>query len=260
MKKVNVKHGFLFLITALILSCDSGPKVIEAVESTDAHVHQNDEQQVKSSKDELHEVFSKEVLHTDKYTYINVTEGDSEQFWVAMPKNENARVGEKYYYRGGLFKKNFQSKEFDRVFETLYLVSEVRTQPFVKGINHSGSASGDKDAGLNTDKEGGNNDVKIEHNEGVTKISELVKNMAAYKGKVVRVIGKCSKINPQIMGKNWVHLEDGTADDFDFIVTTQENLMPGMIVTMEGVIATNKDFGAGYKYEIILEEGKVIGH
>ena len=56
-----------------------------------------------------------------------------------------------------------------------------------------------------------------------------------------------------IMGRNWVHLQDGSGKNLDLTVTTMENIPLGAILTMEGTIATNKDFGAGYKYDIIME-------
>jgi len=59
------------------------------------------------------------------------------------------------------------------------------------------------------------------------------------------------------MGKNWVHLQDGTADgnSFDLTITTQETVIVGETVTMEGIVVLNKDFGAGYAYEVIIESG-----
>ena len=72
-------------------------------------------------------------------------------------------------------------------------------------------------------------------------------------GKVIKVTGKCIKLNRMIMGRNWVHLQDGSGNNFDLTVTTTENVELGSIVTLEGTIALNKDFGAGYKYNVILE-------
>jgi hypothetical protein len=60
---------------------------------------------------------------------------------------------------------------------------------------------------------------------------------------------------------NWVHLRDGSgsaADQTnDLIITTVEEPKVGDIVTMNGVVRTNKDFGAGYSYKVIVEEGKL---
>jgi hypothetical protein len=60
------------------------------------------------------------------------------------------------------------------------------------------------------------------------------------------------------MNRNWVHIQDGTknASDYDLAVTTKETVKVGDIAVFEGVIAVKKDFGAGYKYEVIMEEAK----
>ena len=58
------------------------------------------------------------------------------------------------------------------------------------------------------------------------------------------------------MGKNWVHFQDGTSYEgaYDLMITTQENAQVGDVVIFEGVISLDKDFGAGYFYNVILEE------
>ena len=64
------------------------------------------------------------------------------------------------------------------------------------------------------------------------------------------------------MGKNWIHLQDGTGDPMhnshDLVVTSAENVEVGNIVTLEGTLAAEKDFGAGYKYDAIIEDAVVI--
>ena len=61
------------------------------------------------------------------------------------------------------------------------------------------------------------------------------------------------------MGKNWVHLQDGTGEpgNDDLLVTTQEEVAVGDVVVFEGTIVLNKDFGSGYSYEILMEEAKL---
>ena len=44
-------------------------------------------------------------------------------------------------------------------------------------------------------------------------------------------------------------------DEYDFVVTTNEIILEGQVVTFQGVVTLDKDFGAGYKYEIIVEKG-----
>lgn len=190
---------------------------------------------------------AEEALHTEKYTYVRVKEND-EDFWIAIPKTD-IEIGATYYYKGGLVKKNFPSREYNRVFETLYLVSGVSKQPVGSAVDQALAQSQSPEA-VEPPKE-------VKPAAGAVKIAEIVGNLSKYDGKTVKVTGKCVKINPMIMGRNWIHLQDGSANNFDLTVTTTENVTLGDVVTMEGVIATNKDFGAGYRYNVIMESATV---
>ena len=77
----------------------------------------------------------------------------------------------------------------------------------------------------------------------------------------MRVRGKVVKNSRMIMGKNWLHLQDGTGEpdkkQHDLVVTTMADATEGEIVTVEGVVAANRDFGAGYNYQVLIENAKV---
>ena len=94
--------------------------------------------------------------------------------------------------------------------------------------------------------------------KGSVKIAELVANPKKYEGKTIQISGQCVKINPNIMERNWVHLQDGSKDDYDLVITCDVQIPVGHTVTMTGKVVLNKDFGAGYQYDILLEEGVVI--
>ena len=61
------------------------------------------------------------------------------------------------------------------------------------------------------------------------------------------------------MGKNWLHLQDGTGSigSNDLLVTSADAAKPGDTVLVEATVAVNRDFGAGYKYRVMLEDAKV---
>ena len=103
-------------------------------------------------------------------------------------------------------------------------------------------------------------DIKIEPSEGVTPLSDLFENKKNYSGKTIKIKGKITKVNPSIMGKNWIHIQDGTSfeDQYDLTVTSDFIPEVGSIITVEGKIALDKDFGYGYAYPILMEEGKLI--
>ena len=250
MKIINLHFLYTSLIILLILSCDSKPKVIEsepAPNDSDMPSFQNMSPS-NESKSEEHKVTVNETLNTDKYTYINVSE-NGEKFWIAIQKRE-VEIGDTYYYKGGLLKKNFYSQEFDRVFETVYLVSDIWKKPSGSG----GSSALDENhskvhGGETADLEVGN----IKPAEGAIKIAELFSNKEKYNGKLVKITGKCIKVNPMIMNRNWIHIKDSSTRDSDLTVTTTENVPLGAVVSLEGTIALDRDFGAGYRYDIIME-------
>jgi hypothetical protein len=229
------------------MACDSQPKVIQsqpAGGSGNNSVLQGAASTQPANKEE-HKVVAKEVLNTEKYTYINTTQ-DGEDIWIAIPRSE-IEIGATYIYRGGLLKKNFQSKEFNRVFETVYLVSNIRKE------NADGSASNEAMGSLQGETLEDDGPIKVTPAEGAITIAELVKNASKYEGKQVIVTGKVVKLNPMIMNRNWVHLQDGTSKDHDLTVTTTENVSLGQVVTFEGTISLDRDFGAGYRYDLIME-------
>ncbi len=234
-------------IAFLATSCNSKPTVIEA-ETTSSEQSANPHGDMGANAD-VHKVVCQEFLHTDKYTYLDVTE-NGERFWIAAPRSEVAK-GATYYYTGGLKKTNFKSTEYDRVFETIYLVSHITTQDEIAG----GSAVDRALAQQN--QQPSSTPVNTAPTEGVVKVSDILSNSAKYEGQVVRVKGRCVKINKMIMGRNWVHLEDGSVTGKDLTITTMNDVPVGSTVTMSGTIGLNRDFGAGYKYEVIMEDAKV---
>ncbi|MDZ4749018.1 MAG: hypothetical protein SH808_11050 [Saprospiraceae bacterium] len=243
---------FACIFITLLAACNSNPKVIEAVDTST----ETQQPGADPSATQIHKVVVEEVLNTSKYTYLNVSE-DGMMTWIAIPKKE-VKKGGTYYYRGGLKKTNFKSVEYDRIFETLYLVSDVSEDPGMSGMAAGGSPHGNmsEDAG-NAPKE---QNTKIEPVPGGITIAELFENRKKYEGKTVRIKGRCVKLNNMIMSRNWIHLQDGSLKDktVDLTITTTENIPLGAIVAVEGVITLNKDFGAGYKYDIIMEDATLI--
>jgi len=101
-------------------------------------------------------------------------------------------------------------------------------------------------------------DVKVEPCADCITIARLMEDKKEYEGKTIKVKGEVTKFNSGIMGKNWVHIQDGTEykGSFDLTVTTDVSVVKGQTVTFEGKIVLNKDFGYGYSYEILMEDAK----
>ena len=106
-------------------------------------------------------------------------------------------------------------------------------------------------------------DVKVPKATGADAytVGELNAKAATLKDKPVVVRATVVKYSANIMNKNWVHLRDGSGavkdGSDDILVTTQDPAKVGDVVTLKGVLRTNKDFGAGYMYKVIVEDGKL---
>ena len=107
-------------------------------------------------------------------------------------------------------------------------------------------------------------EVKVEKAQGENSytVAEIFSKTQELDGKIVRLRAKVMKVNPNIMGHNWLHLQDGTGDPLtnshDLVVTTAESPALDQVVTVEGKLTANKDFGAGYSYTAIIENAKII--
>lgn len=190
-----------------------------------------------------HEAIIKEVLASNRYSYLEVEENGT-RIWLATSKGEFSPE-QRLRYRGGLLKTNFKSEEHDRVFEKLYLVSQIQ----LEGASATPSTIG-------TPSPGPAKKVDPSTVKGAVTIKEIIQNPGKYKDKTVKILGTVSKVNPNIMGKNWIHVQDGSADQYDFVLTSASNIPAGHQVVFEGVIRLDVDFGAGYSYDIIMEDAK----
>jgi hypothetical protein len=100
---------------------------------------------------------------------------------------------------------------------------------------------------------------KIVKPKGGKTVQEVYQEKAKLSGKRVTLRGKVVKYNEAIMGKNWLHLRDGTGKDpnNDLTVTTQARAQVGDTVLVDGKVSLDKDLGAGYKYDVIIEDAKM---
>jgi hypothetical protein len=125
--------------------------------------------------------------------------------------------------------------------------TQVQNQPMT-GQTHAGQVTSEK---IN---------VVVEPCKDCITIAKLLANKTLYSGKVIKVKGSVTKFNPAIMGKNWVHIQDGTEFEggFDLTITTDQQVSVGQTMTFEGKIVLDKDFGYGYVYSIMMEEAKPV--
>jgi len=204
-----------------------------------------------------------EVIHGNTYTYMKVKEDMTER-WVATGKTE-ASAGDVLYYGEALEMPNFHSKELDRTFDRIYFIDRVSEQPIEHahsgqmpmgqmpqghmGQGHSGAVESEQKSSISLDKSG----------DEVT-IADIYANPKEFEGKEFEIRGVVTKVNKEIMGKNWVHLQDGTSNEgaFDLTITTQGLPKVNDEVTFKGTLTLEKDFGAGYYYDVIMEDAEMV--
>ncbi len=227
------------LMTALLLSCEKKgdePKQNQSGEPP----------QQNYTAAEIHTVVVQEVIQATGYTYLKVKENDAD-FWVAIRKSP-MEPGETISYANPLEMRDFASKELQRTFDKIYFISA-----FGKGGASSPATAAPQMKPVIEKKE-----ISIAPAEGGISIGELFSNKDTYADKTVVIKGQVTKFSAAIMNRNWVHLQDGTSGDgkHDLTITTQDEVAVGDVVTFEGKITLDKDFGAGYKYEVVMEEAK----
>ena len=188
-----------------------------------------------------------EVRDVDSYTYLRLKTKDGET-WAAVDKAP-VKKGAKVTIENVMVMKNFESKSLKKTFPTI-LFGNLGGTGKVIGSPHSGAAKTmDTTGPINIAKASGAN---------ARTVAEIVTKAAELKDKPVLVRGKIVKYNPEVMGKNWIHLRDGSgaaADNTnDILVTTTTQAKLGDVVTVTGVVRTDKDFGSGYAYKVLIEE------
>lgn len=193
-------------------------------------------------------VVVEEVVQVSSYSYLRVKEGPNE-FWMAATKSE-FQEGETVYFLGAVEMTNFESKELNKTFDKILFVQDVARATEVEEAKQK--------AGTPQKPDIKKTEVTVEKAPGGITIAELYTDMKKYDGKSVKIRGKIVKVNMGIMNTNWYHIQDGTSsgENFDLTVTSNQEFQDGAVVTFEGKIAVNKDFGYGYEYKVILEQAK----
>lgn len=96
-------------------------------------------------------------------------------------------------------------------------------------------------------------------NESPATVASINQNKATLAGKTVKAAGKVVKVNNGIMGRNFVHIQDGTGDanTNNLIVTSKQTAKVGDQVSISGVVVLNRDFGSGYMYPLLIEDATI---
>jgi hypothetical protein len=196
-----------------------------------------------------------ETINAGSYTYLRLEDPDR---WIATSPLDVSE-GDKVKYAGGMEMRDFHSKALDRTFESIWFVQNVSVSGRSLEQLHQGVAEGHGSAPPNIPKPAtvaAPAPGEIMKLDGGKSIVEITSDPSALEGQAVSLRAKVIKISNNIMGTNWVTLQDGTgtAPNDKLIATTSEIVTAGDIVTAKGMIRTDVDLGSGYLYKVLLEE------
>ncbi|ACM19243.1 hypothetical protein Geob_0881 [Geotalea daltonii FRC-32] len=199
-----------------------------------------------------------ETMDSGSYTYVLLANGEKKT-WVAMPQMKVA-VGQELIFNCNNEMWNFKSRSLERTFERIYFCNAP--EKTVGGAD-DGKMAGKASAGSAGAVASPAEKIRVEKAAGTDAytVEELYSKKASLDNKAVAVKGKVVKVSAGIMGKNWIHVQDGSGDankrTNNLVVTSQDVPKVGEIVTVNGTLRADKDFGGGYKYAVIVEEAAI---
>lgn len=198
-----------------------------------------------------------ETIDVDSYTYIRLAT-DGQEVWLATSPIL-VEQGDFVQFAGGMMMQDFHSTSLDRTFDQILFVGHV--EPAGSGATAGALTSSippggaDPHAGLDLAPVAAENPDFIEAPDGAYSIAEILAEPAKFEGKKINLRAKVIKVNDNIMGKNWVTLQDGTgsAPNDRLTVTTLQTVTVGEERTFTAVVRTDLDLGQGYNYKVLLE-------
>jgi DNA/RNA endonuclease YhcR with UshA esterase domain len=276
LKKICFYFTGLAIISGMI-ACGNGPSKTEQAARADQLGRTS--QQVPAAP-QFAAVSGKVMQKMDAsvYTYIRLDDGAGNETWAAVPKTQ-LEIGEQITLKGDTVMRNFNSKTLNRTFDSIIFATGVIRTGEDKNVQTQAAAMTGSDAtrsgipahGLTSQSSGGSTratvpfaDIKVEKStarNGYT-VGELFEKAASLNKQKVTVRGQVVKVNPNIMGRNWIHIQDGTGDPgkstHDLVVTSADIAETGTIISLEGILAADKDFGFGYRYDVIVEDAVLM--
>ncbi|WP_411279498.1 nucleotide-binding protein [Gemmatimonas sp.] len=203
----------------------------------------------------------REQIPVDPYVYVRLATASGER-WAAV-NQAPLTVGSSITVYNVLPMEQFASKTLNRTFERIYFGALEPARGLISG---SPASVGGPNASAALPETPPAPDAKVgpivrARSADARTISELWTQKSHLAGATVTIRGVVVKYNAGVMGKNWIHLQDGSGDaargTHDVAVTTLDTAAVGDTVTITGTVRTNRDVGAGYTFAVIVEEAKV---
>jgi hypothetical protein len=201
-----------------------------------------------------------ETMNAGGYTYARLQAEGRDDVWIAASEFP-AKTGERLTVALDMPVDNFESKTLNRTFPRVYFVASVN------GGGQAGAAppsSGPPSlmASHGSAPAASINVEPVAPPPGGLSIADIWAQRKALDGKDVTLRGTVVKVNSGILERNWIHLQDGSGSagdrTNDLTVTTTDEVKVGDVITVKGVLATGRDIGAGYAYDAIVENAKIV--
>jgi len=201
----------------------------------------------------VHKIKVAEHMNAAGYTYIKADD-NGKQYWIAV-REMPVEKGDVFYFSKAIEMKNFTSKTLNKKFDSILFVDDISKKPNVE------APSTPKIMGSphQTTPPVATGNLNVKPLEDGNTIASIYKNKADLKDKVIKVRGVITKYNPNIMNRNWIHIQDGSSfgNHADIAVTTSQPAAVGETIVVQGRLTIDKDFGAGYRYDAIIEKAKI---
>lgn len=202
-----------------------------------------------------------ETMDSGGYSYVHLQKKNGEKIWLAveaMPVN----VGNQMNFKPGMVMSNFESKGLKRTFDKIVFSEGPLTTP-AAGMPTDLKQKQDTSPGSKGSATAKENKIKVAKASGpnAVTVEEAFLNSAKLDKKKVVVRGKVVKVSTGIMKRNWVHIQDGSGTQakgtHNLVCTSQDLAKVGDVVTVSGTLAKDRDFGSGYRYDVIIENAKL---
>jgi len=218
-----------------------------------------------------------ETMDASAYTYVRLRADDGTETWIAGPQAP-VKVGDKLTVRNGAEMREFKSTSLKRTFPVLFMVGSLGVAggreaaglpphptprpvdapvPVTDAHGHAGGAPHGAAPAVMAPPPGAI--ARAAGPDGRT-VAEIYGDPAGLSGKRVQVRGMVAKATMGILGRNWLHVQDGSGDrgkgTHDLAVTTNDTVSVGDIVLVDGTLALQKNIGEGYQFPVLLEDAR----
>ncbi len=204
-----------------------------------------------------------ETMNAASYTYVLIDTG-AKKSWVAAPQFA-VKVGDSAAIADAMPMKNYQSKTLNRTFDVVYFTGNIS----VNGAPAAPSTTAPIPAPSTAALPPGQRTMPaktapdltgIKRAENGQTVAEVITGKTKFAGRPIAIRARVVKYNAQILGKNWLHIRDGSGapGTNDLTVTTTATAKVGDLVLVTGKLGTDRDFGSGYKYPLIIEDATVV--